>query len=54
MVKYVGTMDLHIALGGLPSHISQGPFMALYIPSFYLTRGGGQLKLLYRVYAHMV
>jgi hypothetical protein len=28
--------------------------MALYIPSFYLTRGGGQLKLLYRVYAHMV
>jgi len=25
VVKYVGTLDLHISLGGLPSHVSQGP-----------------------------
>jgi len=33
--------------------ISHWILMALYIPSFYLPRGGGQLKLLCRVYARM-
>jgi hypothetical protein len=42
--KYVGTLDLHVTLGGLPSHVSQGPSLAHYIPSFNLSRDGGQIS----------
>lgn len=36
---------------GLPSHVTPG--RCPYIPSFFLTRGGGRFLLLYRVVALM-
>jgi hypothetical protein len=48
---YDRTVDLHFRPRGLPSHVTLG--LCPYIPSFYLSRGGGRFLLPYWVVALM-
>jgi hypothetical protein len=50
-LKYGRTLDVHIHLCGLTSHVSRGLFRARVIPSFCLSKGGCRVMLPARVIA---